>query len=474
MSLPAPVVAVERWFVSERVWTGPGARERHLAIGVGAGRVVEMVEGGAPEGTPSGAVRDWGRRPLVPSFVNAHVHLAMAPLRGITDVAVRQGNVVSEVFFAIESHLQEGDVRAFARLGAYESLLAGVGEVWDHYYAGLEVAEALSDVGLSGVVAPTLQDRSGPGMRGFERALDETRRLHEDVALRARGIVAALGPHATDTVSDVLLGRAADAAAAMDLPIHLHLAQAASEMPGATADVVARLLEHARGRSLLVAHGLFLSAADIARLVDASAVLAFCPLSQLQFGFLGPLGGWVAAGGGWGLGTDTVASNDALSVQRELPLVAGWGSLEASFSPERARLARSGSAEDVRALEATRVSSVGQGTLATERLLEGAFGYHLPRHAQLGPRGLVVGAAANFQVLEPEAPELFPGDDVPRSLAHGETSGAIHALVVRGRELGTAGDFRRSLLGSVEYRDARAEAERRRSLLWARAATRSA
>eukprot|EP00971_Amphidinium_carterae_P302339 6007619-Amphidinium_carterae.1 len=47
--------------------------------------------------------------------------------------------------------------------------------VWEHYYHGMALAEALSETGLAGVVCPTLQDLSGPGVPWLEAAFEDTR-----------------------------------------------------------------------------------------------------------------------------------------------------------------------------------------------------------------------------------------------------------------------------------------------------------
>ncbi|MEE2777443.1 MAG: hypothetical protein VYE73_11870, partial [Acidobacteriota bacterium] len=101
-------------------------------------------------------VRDFGDRLVTPAFVNAHTHLALGFLRGAAPPGTLAGNMVRDFYFGIEARLEPGDVEAFARMGAYESLLHGVGLVWDHYYHGGSVARALVGTGLSGVVAPTL------------------------------------------------------------------------------------------------------------------------------------------------------------------------------------------------------------------------------------------------------------------------------------------------------------------------------
>mmetsp|Transcript_82992 Transcript_82992/g.222606 ORF Transcript_82992/g.222606 Transcript_82992/m.222606 type:complete len:204 (+) Transcript_82992:168-779(+) len=97
---------------------------------------------------------------LCPAFVNTHTHLAMNAMRGVTTARDMAGNVVEDVFFRVEGSLTADDVRAFTRMGCYEAVLAGVGACFDHYYFGEAVAAAMAEVGMSGAVAPTLQDLS--------------------------------------------------------------------------------------------------------------------------------------------------------------------------------------------------------------------------------------------------------------------------------------------------------------------------
>ena len=85
---------------------------------------------------------------VVPAMINTHTHLALSTLRGVGGLPSLGGNVVEELYFRVESHLTADDVRAFARIGAYESLLTGTGLVWDHYYFAHVIAEVLDEVGL--------------------------------------------------------------------------------------------------------------------------------------------------------------------------------------------------------------------------------------------------------------------------------------------------------------------------------------
>lgn len=414
-------------------------------------------------------VHDFGQRPVVPAFVNGHTHLGMAPLRGITSRAARAGDVVKDVFFRVEEYLTASDVRAFTRVAAFECLLAGVAEVWDHYYYGHSVAQALLDVGLTGTVAPTLQDLAGPGSDRAEDELEATHVIASNPRLRAFGIDAALGIHASDTASDELLSRAGDLARSLGLPVHLHLLQSQAEFEltrSRQASGVSTVLERLDGAPLVVAHALFASRADVAALCKRGATLAFCPLSQAQFGFVGPIEDWLEAGGGFALGTDSVASNDTLDVQRELALTANLAGFVAAHGAERQRFFEAGDDASARALEARR-----QHLVSASRLLEpssvllAAWGAHLPG----GPRGIQPGAPANLLVLDPEHPALFPAEDLPRLLVHAAVAPAIHQLLVHGQALGEPGNFSRSLLGKDEYKSALGEALARREELYARA-----
>jgi len=192
------------------------------ALLVANGRIAKVYRGPGPE-LPATALLDYGEGLITPAFVNPHTHLAMNFLRGRFEDLTASDNAVEQLFFRIESQLEPEDVRAFTRMGAYESLLAGVGLVWDHFYFGAAVAAGLEDVGLTGVVDPTVQDVHGPGLGKAEQAVAETLEIAADPARARAGIFSALGPHATDSVSPELWSRLAQLSASHCLPLSLRL-----------------------------------------------------------------------------------------------------------------------------------------------------------------------------------------------------------------------------------------------------------
>lgn len=475
----------EFWVVSERVLSAHGKAElgeQALCIHVRGAYIQQML---APQSVEARveldraraqgvSVIDVGRNPVVPCWVNAHTHLAMAPLRGITNRTNGAGDVVKDVFFEIERHLSAADVRSFTRIGAYESLLLGVGEVWDHYYFGTSVAEGLLDAGLPGVVAPTLQDRSGPGCADFEQQLLDTEVIATEHRFKRAGVRAAVGPHASDTVSRDLFKRCAELARRLKIPLHLHFQQALDERRQSESHFgssgAQELVEVLDGVSTLMAHGLYLSERDCDFLASVGWVLAYCPLSQLQFGHLSPLSSWLRSGGRWVLGTDCVASNDALDPQRELVLVAGDPILQLNGSAQRGRLLSEGTLASGRALDAARQASLHNTKIPGAReLLEGVWGRPLASWTEGASGALDVGSVASFLVLSSHHPALFGSADLCRCLAFGSLSGAIDWAVIGGRRRGEVGGLRASILDSDEYRAALEEARRRREELFVRA-----
>jgi 5-methylthioadenosine/S-adenosylhomocysteine deaminase len=411
-----------------------------------------------------------GSKLLAPAFVNAHTHLAMIAFRGIGGLESLRGNVIEDLYFRLEKDLTPEDVYAFSRVGAQEVLLSGTAAVYDHYYGGSALANALLDAGLSGVVAPTLQDLAGPGVLALDEQLAATLSIHSDASFAARGVFAALGPHATDTVSDALWRTLSDLAEQHALPLHFHVAQSFEEVErnrdrfGASPlGRLARLgVLGARARLLLV-HGVFAAEEDLALLDASKHTLVACPSSQAEYCFPADWRRWQRARLPWATGTDCATSNDAMDVQRELRVLSGMPMFSVTASENYAAWMEQHGGQDLGPLQAARNETFNSlaGVRLPETLLASvwsAAGAWHPR-AQVGR--IAPGLLANLLVLDLEHPALWPATDVLRGLTMSDVAPAVHALMVAGRFRGTPGDFQRSLLAEPEYLEVRAEATAR-------------
>jgi cytosine/adenosine deaminase-related metal-dependent hydrolase len=160
-------------------------------------------------------------------FVCAHHHLYSTLARGMPAPPVtprRFGEILEQIWWRLDAALDLDMLRASARLGAVEALLAGTTGIVDHHESpnaidgSLDViAEACAEVGVRVVCAYGVTDRHGPD--GAARGLAENERF-----LRAggRGLV---GVHAAFTCTDDTLAAAAGLAADLGAGVHIHVAE---------------------------------------------------------------------------------------------------------------------------------------------------------------------------------------------------------------------------------------------------------
>lgn len=396
-----------------------------------------------------------------PAFVDGHVHLSLSGLRGVSQSVSGAGDaLVEETFFAFERHLDADAVRALARMGAYEALLQGTACVWDHYYHADAVREALEDVGLPGVVAPTFQDASGPHQAQLDSHLKQLDTLRTRAACGTLPTALAVGPHATDTVSAASLRALFDYAASVELPVHMHLAQSAQEVTcvqqrdGMTPfEAVKLALRHAQPPSLLLAHALYDDGTGFELLRQEACVRwVSCPLSQSIFAFPAAVEAWEASAAPWGIGTDCVASNDAaclLAEARALQLA----------SRVRAHTLSLNAAAERRETVFREHASEAWSLLSPERLFRGLGPWAAELHPGLKAGVLESGALASWCLWDLDHPALWPAQpaQIVQAIIGARPVLALKEFWVAGRRLGGA-HWRDDLVHSEGYRRARTEA----------------
>ena len=398
-----------------------------------------------PKQVPEDVDHTGAHRLLTPAFVNAHTHLALIALRGLSDDVNGSQNLVEKLFFAVERHLTAEDVEVFTAVGAMECLLSGTAVVWDHYYFADAVLRGLDAVGLKGVVAPTLQDIHGPGASAWEATLELCEQLAADSTLRRRGHALAMGPHATDTVSESLWRRLMEIVERHDLPVHVHLAQSLEEVQRAAAvcgsTPLYRLQEWLpQGNRWILVHGLFLTDADLSSLDPARHTLVICPRAQAQFGFPAHLPGWMDHDVPWVVATDSAAANDGMDVRGELAALSRWRTGGVTLHPEHARWRAHGDVElagqawQRRKDDWHRYAQLGDPSSLLGRVWAGPGALH-PHQ----PSGKIqTGHTAHLALWDLEHPSLWPSTDPLRGLALGQSGGALHQLMVGWRLDGNA------------------------------------
>jgi 5-methylthioadenosine/S-adenosylhomocysteine deaminase len=133
-----------------------------------------------------------------------------------------------------------------------------------------------------------------------------------------------LAPHAPYTVSDKTFERIASLSAQLDLPVHIHVHEAASEIEDSLRQHGMRPLARLHGLglvnpNLIAVHAVHLDATDIALLAREGASVAHNPTSNMKLANgASPVAILARQGVTLGLGTDGAASNNRLDMFQEM------------------------------------------------------------------------------------------------------------------------------------------------------------
>jgi 5-methylthioadenosine/S-adenosylhomocysteine deaminase len=264
---------------------------RDRAVVVDADRIVEVVPG---DRIPVGArLDDWGNVALVPGTVNAHGHSFQSLLKGYGDDRTF-AEWRDAVLYPFSQRLDGDDVYAGALFAFSEALLAGVTTTVDFFYlhdGGNENAEqairAARDVGIRLVLARAFYDPDAPTSapeRYREPAADARRRCIELAARHHNDPMVSVqpAPHSLHAATPETLRVALEAARELDLPCHLHLAEARYERDQVRARFGAtpvRLLarEGLLDPRLITIHSVWVDDEEVELLATAGAGVVHCP-----------------------------------------------------------------------------------------------------------------------------------------------------------------------------------------------------
>jgi len=267
----------------------------------------------APPAEEGDVTVDLPGRVVLPGFVNVHTHLAMQLLRGVAD-DVPLMPWLEEHVWPIEARMTAEDIGLGTRLALLEAVAAGVTCVNDMYGSMDQVAQAIGEAGVRGMIAQGLIGASDESRESLERGVALFERWEGAMGGRIR---VALAPHAPYTCPPEYLREVAERARALGAPVHIHLA----ETRGETEELLrqgttpARVLEDAGfgGTHVLAAHAVFPAQGDVERLAAMDLGVAHCPISNLKLGCgFAPARRLREAGVPVGIGSDGAASANLL------------------------------------------------------------------------------------------------------------------------------------------------------------------
>ncbi|NLO82458.1 MAG: amidohydrolase [Clostridiales bacterium] len=363
----------------------------------------------------------------LPGFVNAHTHSAMSIFRGYAnDIPLMEW--LSEKIWPMEDRLMPGDAYWLSLLSIAEMIMSGVTVFADMYMFMDQTAKAVARSGIRAVLARGLQ---GPDPKAEQR-LAENRRLWEEWNGQAEGRIRIMvGPHAVYTCDREYLEKCMDLAQELGAGIHIHLAETRHEVEECRRKYGKTPVEYLEGLGLfkhhtLAVHCVHLSREDMDILKDNGVHVVHCPISNLKLGSgVAKTVDLVDKGINVALGTDSAASNNSLSIMREMNFAA---------------LLSKGINENPVLLPARQVFS-----MATKNGAE-ALGWE----DEIGC--LEVGKKADIILLRQDGPHCHPTADPITHLVYSGRDSDVDTVIVNGKILMEGRQFTTVDLQEVYYK----------------------
>jgi formimidoylglutamate deiminase len=431
-----------------------------------AGVLTEVKAGTSAQGQLTRAAG-----PLLPGMPNLHSHAFQRAMAGLTEYRAPGENDFwswRSLMYRFALQLRPEELESIATQLYIEMLKCGYTSVCEFHYLHhdphgrpyanrVELAERLlaaaRAAGIGLTLLPSLYEHSSfgrrpplPEQRRFVTAPEDLlemlaalRRAHPEHDRLRYGVA----PHSLRAVSPESLGRLVAGVDAVDAaaPVHIHVAEQTGEVADSLsvlgAPPVLWLLDHAEvDRRWCLVHATHLRLEESTRVAARGATVALCPSTEANLGDgIFDAAGYFAAGGAWGIGSD---SHISVSVREELR---GLECAQRLLHRKRNVLAHAGAPQ---VAEHLYLRAVAGGARASARKIA----------------GLAVGQYADLLVLDRDGPDCSLEDPAFALSAwifgtHGND--AVRDVMVGGRWLVEAGHHaaeERALRAYVRARDA--------------------
>jgi 5-methylthioadenosine/S-adenosylhomocysteine deaminase len=264
-------------------------------------------------------VMDVPGRVVMPGLVNTHGHAPMVMYRGLADDVALMDWLQQYIFPAEAKTVAPAFVRAGTNLAAVEMIRSGTTTFTDMYYFEEEIARAAKAAGLRAVLGETIIRFPSPDAKTPADGLARAERFLQEFA-EDQLITPAVAPHSMYLLErdDLLACRAL--ALKYRKPLLIHLAETEDEVKTSRERFHASPTEYLQqigfwGPTIVAAHGVWVSDADIALLAQQHVGVSHNPESNMKLASgAAPVPKYLEAGVAVGIGTDGAASNNDLDM----------------------------------------------------------------------------------------------------------------------------------------------------------------
>lgn len=261
-----------------------------------------------------------------PGLINCHTHLPMTLFRGIAEDQPLT-TWLNQTIWPLEAKLTPNDVYDGALLGCLENIKNGTTTFADMYFQEEKIAMAVEKAGLRAVLAPGIIE-AGDREKG-EEMLKEAVEFAQKYDGYADGrVTAQLGPHAVYTCSPKLLIKIQQAAAKLNVGIHIHIAESeqmanlVKKRYGLTEIELLKSIDFL-SPNVLAAHCIHLTQREMQIVAKHNVKVAYNPTANMKLAQGIPkIKNLTDLGITVGIGTDGPASNNSLDMIEEMKTAA--------------------------------------------------------------------------------------------------------------------------------------------------------
>ena len=281
------------------------------------------------------------RKLVIPGFIDCHVHLAQALIRGCAD-DVSLLDWLGKYVWPLQGNYNAEDGRVSARLCMLEMIKSGTTsfiESMIHTRYGFDgIANAVEESGMRGCLAKTIMDTPAYGRKQMmhqgmiedgEKSLAETITMIERWDGKANGRIGVwFGPRSLGACSKSLYEKIAEEAARRKAGITMHLCEVKEDLKYARRKFKKSPVAFAKEVGLLgprtvLAHAVWLTDHDIAALSNTRTNISHCPSSNTKLASgIARVPEMLKKGVNVALGCDGGPSNNAYDMIREMKLAA--------------------------------------------------------------------------------------------------------------------------------------------------------
>ena len=293
------------------------------------GRIAAMGTAGSMENLPEGEqVVDATGCLVMPGLVNTHTHSPMALFRGLADDLPLEVWLNEHMFPAEAAWINPENARLGTLLSCAEMLLSGTTTFCGGYFHEDDVAAAVQEAGIRGVLGQGVIDFPAPGVPEPDRNIQVAEAYADKWRNRSDLIQPSIFCHAPYTCSADTIRTAKAAARSRGILFQIHIAET-SEEPGMIQEgggmSPIQYLDHlgVLDEQTLLVHAVWVDGTDIASIAEKKACVSHNPESNMKLASgVAPAVKFLDAGVTVGLGTDGCASNNDLDLFQEMDTAA--------------------------------------------------------------------------------------------------------------------------------------------------------